>query len=151
MRFPNWPMPRIMNNHGNFVGSLGGLTRWLGAARKTSGWKFTQGSPRPNFFLATTARLAHGFRRRAAADRIIPTCEAGVGSNSPLFGSETRLDSGEGETGGRRFCGAPSRFREQEEARESDKPIEAPDAGGRVVRYEHRSWGHAGARRRFGR
>jgi electron-transferring-flavoprotein dehydrogenase len=27
---PNFPMPPLMNNHGNFVGSLGDLTRWLG-------------------------------------------------------------------------------------------------------------------------
>lgn len=27
---PNFPMPPLMNNHGNYVGSLGDLTRWLG-------------------------------------------------------------------------------------------------------------------------
>jgi electron-transferring-flavoprotein dehydrogenase len=26
---PNWPMPRLMSNHGNFIGSLGATTRWL--------------------------------------------------------------------------------------------------------------------------
>ncbi len=31
IRLPNWPMPRLMNNHGNFIGSLGALARWLGA------------------------------------------------------------------------------------------------------------------------
>ncbi|HTR14364.1 MAG TPA: electron transfer flavoprotein-ubiquinone oxidoreductase [Roseiarcus sp.] len=30
IRLPNFPMPKLMNNHGNFVGSLGALTRWLG-------------------------------------------------------------------------------------------------------------------------
>ena len=30
VRLPNWPMPRLMSNHGNFIGSLGALTRWLG-------------------------------------------------------------------------------------------------------------------------
>jgi len=30
IRLPNFPMPRLMNNHGNFVGSLGAVTRWLG-------------------------------------------------------------------------------------------------------------------------
>src|SRR5437868_7541475 len=29
VRLPNWPMPRLMNNHGNYIGSLGALTRWL--------------------------------------------------------------------------------------------------------------------------
>ncbi|MCH9809172.1 MAG: electron transfer flavoprotein-ubiquinone oxidoreductase [Alphaproteobacteria bacterium] len=27
---PGFPMPPLMNNHGNYVGSLGDLTRWLG-------------------------------------------------------------------------------------------------------------------------
>src|SRR5574337_1096385 len=31
VRLPNFPMPKLMNNHGNFIGSLGALTRWLGA------------------------------------------------------------------------------------------------------------------------
>jgi electron-transferring-flavoprotein dehydrogenase len=31
IRLPNWPMPRLMDNHGNFIGSLGAVTRWLGA------------------------------------------------------------------------------------------------------------------------
>jgi electron-transferring-flavoprotein dehydrogenase len=30
-RLPNWPMPRLMSNHGNFIGSLGALARWLAA------------------------------------------------------------------------------------------------------------------------
>jgi electron-transferring-flavoprotein dehydrogenase len=31
VRLPNWPMPRLMNNHGAFIGSLGAVARWLGA------------------------------------------------------------------------------------------------------------------------
>ena len=30
VRFPNFPMPRLMSNHGCFVGSLGAVARWLG-------------------------------------------------------------------------------------------------------------------------
>ena len=37
VRLPNWPMPKLMNNHGNFVGSLGALTRWLGARAESMG------------------------------------------------------------------------------------------------------------------
>ena len=37
VRLPNWPMPRLMNNHGNFIGSLGALTRWLGARAESLG------------------------------------------------------------------------------------------------------------------
>ena len=31
LKLPNWPMPRLMSNHGNFVGSLGSLVQWLGS------------------------------------------------------------------------------------------------------------------------
>ena len=34
---PNFPMPPLMNNHGNFVGSLGDLTRWLGEKAESLG------------------------------------------------------------------------------------------------------------------
>jgi electron-transferring-flavoprotein dehydrogenase len=30
VRLPNLFMPKLMNNHGNYIGSLGNLTRWLG-------------------------------------------------------------------------------------------------------------------------
>ncbi|MDX2288314.1 MAG: electron transfer flavoprotein-ubiquinone oxidoreductase [Hyphomicrobiaceae bacterium] len=30
MRLPNFAMPPLMNNHGNYIGSLGDLCRWLG-------------------------------------------------------------------------------------------------------------------------
>jgi electron-transferring-flavoprotein dehydrogenase len=36
-RLPNWPMPRLMSNHGNFIGSLGAVTRWLGARAEALG------------------------------------------------------------------------------------------------------------------
>ncbi|MEQ1653239.1 MAG: electron transfer flavoprotein-ubiquinone oxidoreductase [Hyphomicrobium sp.] len=30
MRLPNWPMPPLMKNHGNYIVSLGALCKWLG-------------------------------------------------------------------------------------------------------------------------
>jgi electron-transferring-flavoprotein dehydrogenase len=30
LRIPNFVMPPLMNNHGNYIGSLGNLVRWLG-------------------------------------------------------------------------------------------------------------------------
>jgi electron-transferring-flavoprotein dehydrogenase len=30
IRLPNWPMPPLMKNHGNFIVSLGSVCRWLG-------------------------------------------------------------------------------------------------------------------------
>ena len=37
VRLPNWPMPKLMNNHGNFIGSLGATARWLAAKAEALG------------------------------------------------------------------------------------------------------------------
>jgi electron-transferring-flavoprotein dehydrogenase len=37
LRLPNFLMPKLMDNHGNFVGSLGNLTRYLGARAEALG------------------------------------------------------------------------------------------------------------------
>ena len=29
VRFPNWPMPRLMSNHGNYIVSMGNVCRWM--------------------------------------------------------------------------------------------------------------------------
>ena len=36
-RLLNWPMPRLMSNHGFFIGSLGSVVRWLGARAEALG------------------------------------------------------------------------------------------------------------------
>ena len=42
---PNWPMPKLMGNHGNFIGSLGATTRWLGAQAEALGVEIYPGFP----------------------------------------------------------------------------------------------------------
>ncbi|MBV8663287.1 MAG: electron transfer flavoprotein-ubiquinone oxidoreductase [Hyphomicrobiales bacterium] len=37
VKLPNWPMPRLMSNHGNFIGSLGAVTRWQAARAEALG------------------------------------------------------------------------------------------------------------------
>src|SRR5208337_1169940 len=37
MALPNWPMPRLLGNHGNFVGSLGLVVRWLAKRAESLG------------------------------------------------------------------------------------------------------------------
>jgi electron-transferring-flavoprotein dehydrogenase len=37
MRLPNFAMPKLMNNHGNFIGSLGNVTKWLAAQAEALG------------------------------------------------------------------------------------------------------------------
>ena len=37
MRIPNWPMPRLMSNHGNFIVSMANVCRWLGQQAEALG------------------------------------------------------------------------------------------------------------------
>jgi electron-transferring-flavoprotein dehydrogenase len=37
LRLPNWSMPKLLDNRGNFIGSLGAVTRWMGARAEGSG------------------------------------------------------------------------------------------------------------------
>ena len=37
VKLPNWAMPKLMGNHGNYIGSLGAITRWLGARAEALG------------------------------------------------------------------------------------------------------------------
>ena len=36
-RIPNWTLPRLMDNHGNYIASLGNVCRWLGAQAEALG------------------------------------------------------------------------------------------------------------------
>ena len=36
-RIPNWSLPRLMDNHGNYVVSLGNVCRWLGGVAESMG------------------------------------------------------------------------------------------------------------------
>src|ERR1700733_14473919 len=44
-RFPNFLMPRLMNNHGNYIVSLGDLCRWLGQQAEALGVEIYPGFP----------------------------------------------------------------------------------------------------------
>ena len=37
LRLPNFGMPKLMNNHGNFIGSLGNVAKWLAARAEALG------------------------------------------------------------------------------------------------------------------
>ena len=36
-RIPNWSLPRLMDNHGNYIVSLGNVCRWLGGVAESMG------------------------------------------------------------------------------------------------------------------
>ena len=37
VRIPNWPMPKLMSNHGNYIVSMGNVCRWLAAQAEELG------------------------------------------------------------------------------------------------------------------
>ena len=45
LRMPQWPMPKLMSNHGNFVGSLGNVARYLGRKAEEIGVEIYPGFP----------------------------------------------------------------------------------------------------------
>jgi electron-transferring-flavoprotein dehydrogenase len=45
LRMPQWPMPKLMSNHGNFVGSLGNVARYLGRKAEDLGVEIYPGFP----------------------------------------------------------------------------------------------------------
>ena len=79
VRLPNWPMPRLMSNHGNYIGSLGALTRWLGARAEALGVEIYPG------FAAADAL----YNDRGAMIGII-TGDMGIGRNGMPKPSFTR-------------------------------------------------------------
>ncbi|HTS20283.1 MAG TPA: electron transfer flavoprotein-ubiquinone oxidoreductase [Casimicrobiaceae bacterium] len=44
-RIPSWALPRLMNNHGNYIASLGNLCRWLGKEAEALGVEIYPGFP----------------------------------------------------------------------------------------------------------
>ena len=79
VRLPNWPMPRLMNNHGNFVGSLGALTRWLAARAEALGVEIYPG------FAAT--ELLYGEKGEVVG---VATGDMGIGRDGKPKPSFTR-------------------------------------------------------------
>ena len=79
IRLPNWPMPKLMNNHGNFIGSLGAVTRWLGAQAEALGVEIYPG------FAAT--ELLYGDKGEVVG---IATGDMGIGRDGKPKASFTR-------------------------------------------------------------
>jgi electron-transferring-flavoprotein dehydrogenase len=44
-RMPNWLLPRLMNNHGNYIVSLGNVCRWLAQQAEAAGVEIYPGFP----------------------------------------------------------------------------------------------------------
>jgi electron-transferring-flavoprotein dehydrogenase len=79
IRLPNILMPKLMNNHGNFIGSLGQVTRWLGARAEALGVEIYPG------FAAT--ELLYDDK---GAVRGIATGDVGIGKSGEMEDRFTR-------------------------------------------------------------
>ena len=79
IRLPNILMPKLMGNHGNFIGSLGQVTRWLGARAEAMGIEIYPG------FAA--AELLYS---DAGAVIGIATGDVGIGKNGEMSDRFTR-------------------------------------------------------------
>jgi electron-transferring-flavoprotein dehydrogenase len=79
VRLPNWAMPRLMSNHGNFIGSLGAVTRWLGARAEALGVEIYPG------FAAT--ELLYGDKGEVVG---VATGDMGVGRDGHAKAGFTR-------------------------------------------------------------
>jgi hypothetical protein len=55
IRLPNFLMPKLMSNHGNYIVSLGNVCRWLAGRAEL---KFIRGLPHPKCFTGMPARLS---------------------------------------------------------------------------------------------
>ena len=79
VRLPNWPMPKLMGNHGNYIGSLGALSRWLGVQAEALGVEIYPG------FAAT--EVLHGDNGQVIG---IATGDMGIGRDGEHKDSFTR-------------------------------------------------------------
>ena len=57
VKLPNWPMPRLMNNHGSFIGSLGAVTRWLGSRSESLGVEIYPGFAATEFLFGDNGEV----------------------------------------------------------------------------------------------
>src|SRR3954447_10305668 len=57
LRMPQWPMPRLMSNHGNFIGSLGDVCRYLGRKAEELGVEIYPGFPAAEVLVKGESRV----------------------------------------------------------------------------------------------
>ena len=73
VRLPNVFMPKLMNNHGNFVGSLGNVARYLGRKAEELGVEIYPGFPAPRCWSRTARWSASPPATWASAATASPT------------------------------------------------------------------------------
>src|SRR5919112_4567514 len=79
VRMPQWPMPKLMSNHGNFVGSLGNVTRYLGRKAEEIGVEIYPGFPAAEVLVDDTGAVVG-----------VATGDLGIGQDGEIKDSFTR-------------------------------------------------------------
>ena len=64
VRIPNWPMPKLMSNHGNFIVSMGNVCRWMAEQAEALGVEIFPG------MAASRPRARRRPRRRRRRRRV---------------------------------------------------------------------------------
>jgi len=79
VRMPQWPMPKLMSNHGNFVGSLGNVARYLGRKAEEIGVEIYPGFPAAEVLVDDTGAVVG-----------VATGDLGIGKDGEIKDSFTR-------------------------------------------------------------
>jgi electron-transferring-flavoprotein dehydrogenase len=79
VRMPQWPMPKLMSNHGNFVGSLGNVARYLGRKAEEIGVEIYPGFPAAEVLVDDKGAVVG-----------VATGDLGIGKNGEIKDSFTR-------------------------------------------------------------
>ena len=58
MRIPNWPMPKLMSNHGNFIVSMGNVCRWMAGIAEEMGVEIFPGMAASEMVFAQDGAVA---------------------------------------------------------------------------------------------
>ena len=129
MRIPNWPMPKLMSNHGNYIVSMGNVCRWMAEQAEALGVEIFPG-------MAASALVYGEDGARRAASSPASSGSTRTGSPGPNYepGMELRgkyVLLAEGVRGSLSKAGhRPLRPRERPRAAEV-RPRHEGDLGGR--------------------
>ncbi|WP_299362428.1 electron transfer flavoprotein-ubiquinone oxidoreductase [uncultured Paracoccus sp.] len=86
MRVPNWPMPRLMSNHGNYIVSLGNVCRWLAEQAEELGVEVFPGMAASALVMEGVAPDGSDGAQDADGADPVDTADLKVGDNSRLAG-----------------------------------------------------------------
>ena len=58
LRIPNWTMPPLMNNHGNYIVSMGNVCRWMAEQAEGWGWRSSRACPARSWSMGENGEVA---------------------------------------------------------------------------------------------